>query len=231
MRRIEDRIEADLALGVGDELIPELEALVAEHPFRETFAPSSCSRSTALAGKRTLWRHRAARRRLVDELGLEPSEELRNSSGGCSRTIRRSPARDSRPTMSFAESSRRARRFRRGRAHAAGGAEVRHRRRRRDRQWNPKGERLDPEDVRALIAPYHARIRSELERYGGSVERSIGGTAVALFGAPAVHEDDPERAVRAALAIRQILPEGASRRYRCRDRRGARHARRRPASG
>src|SRR4051794_36181158 len=68
-------------------------------------------------------------------------------------------------------------------------------------------ERLDPEDVRALLAPFHARVRAELERHGGTVEKFIGDAVMAVFGAPAVHEDDPERAVRAALAIRDWAAE------------------------
>jgi class 3 adenylate cyclase/tetratricopeptide (TPR) repeat protein len=70
-----------------------------------------------------------------------------------------------------------------------------------------RAERLDPEDVRALLAPYHARLRSELERHGGTVEKFIGDAVVAVFGAPVAHEDDPERAVRAALAIQDAIAE------------------------
>jgi class 3 adenylate cyclase/tetratricopeptide (TPR) repeat protein len=66
-----------------------------------------------------------------------------------------------------------------------------------------RAERLDPEDVRAELSSYHARVRSELERHGGTVEKFIGDAVVAVFGAPRVHEDDAERAVRAALAIRE----------------------------
>ncbi len=65
-----------------------------------------------------------------------------------------------------------------------------------------RAETMDPEDVRALLSPYHSRLRAELELYGGTVEKFIGDAVVAVFGAPLAHEDDPERAVRASLAIR-----------------------------
>jgi class 3 adenylate cyclase/tetratricopeptide (TPR) repeat protein len=73
--------------------------------------------------------------------------------------------------------------------------------------FTSRAERLDPEDVRALLSPYYARLRSELERFGGTVEKFIGDAVMALFGAPVAHEDDPERAVRAAFAIRDWLAE------------------------
>ncbi len=73
--------------------------------------------------------------------------------------------------------------------------------------FTSRAEQLDPEDVRALLAPYHQRLRSELGRFGGTVEKFIGDAVVALFGAPVAHEDDPERAVRAALAIRDWVRE------------------------
>ena len=73
--------------------------------------------------------------------------------------------------------------------------------------FTQRAEEMDPEDVRALLAPYHERLRSELERFGGTVEKFIGDAVMALFGAPVAHEDDPERAVRAALAIRDFALE------------------------
>ena len=73
--------------------------------------------------------------------------------------------------------------------------------------FTSRAERMDPEDVRALLSPYYARLRAELERFGGTVEKFIGDAVMALFGAPLAHEDDPERAVRAALAIRDWVVE------------------------
>src|SRR5713101_3884610 len=69
--------------------------------------------------------------------------------------------------------------------------------------FTSRAEQLDPEDVEAILQPYQERLQRELERHGGSVEKFIGDAVMALFGAPVAHEDDPERAVRAALAIRQ----------------------------
>jgi class 3 adenylate cyclase/tetratricopeptide (TPR) repeat protein len=62
-------------------------------------------------------------------------------------------------------------------------------------------EAADPEDVRARLRPYHARVKQEIERFGGTVEKFIGDAVMAVFGAPVAHEDDPERAVSAALRV------------------------------
>src|SRR3954454_9219558 len=62
-------------------------------------------------------------------------------------------------------------------------------------------EHADPEDVRARLRPYHARVKAEIERFGGTVEKFIGDAVMAVFGAPVAHEDDPERAVNAALRV------------------------------
>jgi class 3 adenylate cyclase len=73
--------------------------------------------------------------------------------------------------------------------------------------FTSQAELMDPEDVRALLSPFYARPRAELERFGGTVEKFIGDAVMALFGAPVTHEDDPERAVRAAVAIRDWISE------------------------
>ena len=68
-------------------------------------------------------------------------------------------------------------------------------------------EHQDPEDVRARIRPYHARLREEIERYGATVEKFVGDAVMAVCGAPVAHEDDAERAVRAGLRILDAIAE------------------------
>ncbi len=69
------------------------------------------------------------------------------------------------------------------------------------------GEQLDPERLRALLARYFDRMKAIVERHGGSVEKFIGDAVMAVFGVPALHEDDALRAVRAAAEMRDALPE------------------------
>jgi class 3 adenylate cyclase len=71
--------------------------------------------------------------------------------------------------------------------------------------FTSRSEQLDPEDVRAILTPYHGTVRDELESFGGIVEKFVGDAVMAVFGAPTAHGDDPERAVRAALAIREAV--------------------------
>ena len=73
--------------------------------------------------------------------------------------------------------------------------------------FTSRSERLDIEDVQELLAPYHALLRETIEAYGGAVSKFMGDGVMALFGAPTAHEDDPERAVRAALGIVEQLVE------------------------
>jgi class 3 adenylate cyclase len=73
--------------------------------------------------------------------------------------------------------------------------------------FTSRSEQLDVEEVRGTLEPYQARLRQELERFGGTVEKFIGDAVMAVFGAPVAREDDAERAVRAALAIRDSVGE------------------------
>ncbi len=67
--------------------------------------------------------------------------------------------------------------------------------------------RLDPEDLRGVLRPFFEAMLEEIERHGGSVEKFIGDAVVGVFGAPIAHEDDPERAIRAALRMQDRLHE------------------------
>jgi class 3 adenylate cyclase/tetratricopeptide (TPR) repeat protein len=69
------------------------------------------------------------------------------------------------------------------------------------------GESTDPEALRALLARYFERMKEFVEHHGGTVEKFIGDAVMAVFGVPAVHEDDALRACRAAVEMRDALPE------------------------
>ncbi len=73
--------------------------------------------------------------------------------------------------------------------------------------FTARAERLDPEDVRAMLTSYYTPLRQEIESCGGTVEKFIGDAVMGVFGAPVAHGDDPERAVRAALGIRHRISQ------------------------
>ena len=73
--------------------------------------------------------------------------------------------------------------------------------------FTARSDQADPEDVQARIGPYHARLRTEVERFGGTVEKFIGDAVMAVFGAPLAHEDDAERAVRSGLRIIEAISD------------------------
>ena len=66
-------------------------------------------------------------------------------------------------------------------------------------------EHRDPEEVRELLSRYFDRCRTLIERYGGTVEKFIGDAVMAVWGTPVAREDDPERGVRAGLALTQAV--------------------------
>ena len=68
-------------------------------------------------------------------------------------------------------------------------------------------ERMDPEAVKSLVDRALRRLGEEVERFGGTVDKYIGDNVMALFGAPVAHEDDAERAVRAALGMQEAMEE------------------------
>ena len=74
-------------------------------------------------------------------------------------------------------------------------------------EFTSRFDRADPEDVRATLATYHDRVRREIERFGGTVEKFIGDAVMAVYGAPAAHEDDAQRALLSALRIPLAIEE------------------------
>ncbi|HEU5369761.1 MAG TPA: adenylate/guanylate cyclase domain-containing protein, partial [Ktedonobacterales bacterium] len=71
------------------------------------------------------------------------------------------------------------------------------------------GESLDPEDLRALMGRYYEHARQIIGSYGGTLEKFIGDAVMAVFGLPVAHEDDAERALAAALTLREVIRKDA----------------------
>jgi class 3 adenylate cyclase len=69
------------------------------------------------------------------------------------------------------------------------------------------GEAVDPEALQELLAGYFEQMKAIVEHHGGSVEKFAGDAVMAVFGVPAVHEDDALRACRAALEMRDAFPQ------------------------
>src|SRR5207245_1211567 len=70
---------------------------------------------------------------------------------------------------------------------------------------------LDPEEARAIVDPVLQLMMQAVHRYGGYVAQSTGDGIFALFGAPVAHEDHPQRALHAALAMQEELRRYAER--------------------
>ncbi len=69
----------------------------------------------------------------------------------------------------------------------------------------PLAARTDPEDMRAILTGYFNLMTQQLRKHGGTVEKYIGDAVMAVFGTPITHEDDPDRAIRAALDMQVAL--------------------------
>jgi DNA-binding SARP family transcriptional activator/predicted ATPase len=205
---MEERIEIDLALGRHADLASELERLVAEHPLREGFRAQlmlALYRSGRQAEALQVYQH--ARRALVEELGIEPSRRLRELEQAMLRQdaelegpeLRRSRVRGQPVPRLEPEPPR----------EQAPPREV--------RKTvtilfcdivdsKGQGESTDPEVVRSRLARYFERMKTIVERHGGTLEKFIGDAVMAVFGVPRAHEDDALRACRAAIEMRDALP-------------------------
>ena len=191
---VEERIEADLALGRHADLIGELEALIAENPHRERLR-GQLMLALYRSGRQTeaLAAYHATRRALVDELGIEPSEELQRlekqilthdtairtqqQTNKASAPPARAPVAVERKlvTILFA-----------------------------DLGVTDELEE-DPERAQAFLERVRREAEGEVEAAGGTAEKGIAGALLATFGAR--HADHALRAVSAALATRDRLTE------------------------
>jgi DNA-binding SARP family transcriptional activator len=187
LNALEARIDAQLELGGGPELVEEVEGLVTDHPLRERLR-GQLMLALYRAGRQkdALDVYQSARHMLQEELGLEPSEELRVLER---RILEQDPALltgapsavpiESRRTVTVlfcdvVDSTRLA-------------------------------MTLDAEAYRQLMSSYYEAVRRAVEQHGGAVEKFIGDAVLALFGVTELHEDDALRAIRAAIAARDAV--------------------------
>jgi len=81
--------------------------------------------------------------------------------------------------------------------------------------FTPFAEERDAEEVRETLSLYFDLCTQVVQRYGGTIEKFIGDAVMAVWGTPVAHEDDAERAVRAALelvdAVRALAPNAQAR--------------------
>ena len=260
---LEQRLEADLALGRHAEVVPELEALVREHPLRESLRGllmlalyRSGRQADALAA------YQDARAALVDELGLDPGESLQQleqaillHDPSLELPVAAAPPAPPPPCRGAPEARADRRRLRDcGTANARGaqfchscGASLEPEAPAETRKtvtvlfcdvvdYGELAGRLDPEALRHVMSRFFELAADTIERHGGTIETFVGDEVMAVFGVPAVREDDALRAVRAALELREGVAGARGRRSarargadRDHDRRGHRRRPRRRA--
>jgi class 3 adenylate cyclase/tetratricopeptide (TPR) repeat protein len=198
---MEDRIDAELALGRHGAVVPELELLAGRHPTRERLvgqlmlALYRCGRQAD-----ALSAYRATRSSLVEQLGLEPGPELRRVEAAvlaqdAALELPRLPSAESRPvekrppglvapegerkqvTVLFAD--------------FPGSMDL--------------AEQVDPEELRRIMERFLSIVGAGVHLLGGTVDKFTGDGIMALFGAPIAHEDHARRACYAALHLKQEL--------------------------
>ena len=183
---LEERIEADLALGRHAELVSELEALVAAQPMRER-PRAQLMLALYRSGRQAdaLAAYRAARETLLEELGIDPGPELKELEAAILRqdeSLRLAETEPAKPAMQFR------------RLVTILFVDV--------VESMALAEALDPEALGRVLKSYFETVSAALARHGGTVEKYAGDAVMAAFGIPVSHEDDALRAARAALDIR-----------------------------
>src|SRR5215208_2709734 len=187
---VEDRVDVNLEIGRDADLVPELESLVREYPLRERLT-AQLMLALYRGGRQAdaLAAYAAARRRLVDALGLEPGRAL---SALHRKILVQDPTLEPpRVRVPVGRPSRRRLTLVMASLFLL--------------------ERVDPEAAARLLAEARFTIRGVLERNVAVVEEPLGDTVVGVFGLPAPREDDPLRAVRAAHELSQVVGGGGVR--------------------
>jgi class 3 adenylate cyclase/tetratricopeptide (TPR) repeat protein len=192
VQAMEERLDADLGTGRHAELVPELNALVVEHPFRERLR-GQLMRALYGSGRQAeaLAAYRSAREVLLAELGVEPSPALRALEAAILRqddelsasiphaAKARMPEQRKLATILFADIV----------------------------ESTSLAGSVDPETQRRALERYFDLAATVLAEHGGTMKRFIGDAVVAAFGVPVAHEDDALRASRAALELREAMAE------------------------
>jgi DNA-binding SARP family transcriptional activator len=192
---LEERIEADLALGAGGELVGELQRLVSEQPLRERLR-GQLMLALYRSGRQAeaLEAYREVRELLLEELGLEPAPALGELEAAI---LRHDPALRTAQTSAQAVAVVPARK-----PVTVLCADL--------RVGSRSGAGLDPEALRVILERAQAILGATLERHGGKLSAAVGQRIVGVFGVPALHEDDALRAAQAALAAQAAVEAEAT---------------------
>ena len=192
---LEVRIEADLALGAGGELVGELQRLVSEQPLRERLR-GQLMLALYRSGRQAeaLEAYREVRELLLEELGLEPAPALGELEAAI---LRHDPALRTAQTPAQAIAVVPTRK-----PVTVLCAEL--------RVGSRSGAGLDPEALRVILERAQAILGATLERHGGKLSAAVGQRIVGVFGVPALHEDDALRAAQAALAAQAAVEAEAT---------------------
>jgi DNA-binding SARP family transcriptional activator len=192
---LEERVEADLALGAAGELIGELQRLVAEQPLRER-PRGQLMVALYRAGRQAeaLAAYRELAVLLREELGLEPAPALRALEAAI---LRHDPALSAAPAPRRAATEPPVRK-----PVTVLCAEL--------RAASASGAGIDPEALGVVLARALAILSSTLKRHGGKLAAAASERIIGVFGVPMLHEDDALRAVQAALAGQSALQAEAA---------------------
>jgi DNA-binding SARP family transcriptional activator/class 3 adenylate cyclase len=199
----EDLIAVELALGRHVSVVPELEALVAEHPYRESLR-GHLMLALYRSGRQAdaLDAFRRARETLVEELGIEPSRQLQRleqeilrQDAGLDRPAPSAPPPEPVPAQAKVEAGVEPTERRKTIAVAVSDLVTE----------LGEASAIEPEVVARLTDQALELVRAATARHHGLVYRVAGGRMITVFGAAIAHEDDALRAARASLEAAAAL--------------------------